>query len=336
MSIKKFEVPVPYSIFTGNYEFDKFLKFIKKYIDHIDSIYFPIGFLTKDEGAFGIRSIDGMDVDNTEQRMLELFQEIKVPYKILVNDIYNKYVLDNPHVVCSKLDYYSKYCEIQSVVVADFTIMNLISQQTKDYNFCLSTNAYRSINELLQLVTLNGDDANITEIVVNRDFNRDVATINLMHKSKLLKDKRKIFMINEGCVLNCPYRESGDIEISLNVGNFNIHHHGCNVIKQKDPWLFLTAPFLTKGMIESEPYVDHVYKIAGRNKDTSYLASIFEYFLEDGDLRLSEYNNLNQIPEVFLNSLDAHPSFVKDVMECDKICANCKKCSKFYNDVKLL
>jgi hypothetical protein len=331
---KKFEIPLPYSIFGGNYEFDKFIQFLKKYKENIDSIYFPIGFLNKDEGAFGIRSVDGITVESVEGIMSELFQEIKVPYKVLINDIYNKFVLDNPKVAIEKLNYYQNQCEIKSVVIADFTIGTLLGTFAPEYNFCLSTNAYRTFNELLQTLLINGDGINITEIIVNRDINRDHETIAMMKKNKLLKDKQLIFMLNEGCVLNCPYRESGDVEISLNVGEFNIHHHGCSAIKQREPWLFLTAPFLTRGMLDEEPYVGHVYKLAGRNKNTAYLRKIFEYFLEDGDLRLSEYNNLNQIPEVMLSSLDEHPSFVKEVIECDKVCANCRKCSTFYEEIR--
>jgi hypothetical protein len=291
-----------------------------------------VGYLDAINGAFGIRSVDGLDVNVVENIMLELFQEIKLPFKILVNDIYSEIVLNQSHLLIKKLDYYGKLCNIKSIVVADFTILNILNKEDTEYDFCLSTNAYRNVNELFQTLMLNDED-NITEIVINRDLNRDVESVKLLDKHRLTKNMKKVLMVNEGCVLNCPYRESGDIEISLSTGHFNIHHHGCRVIKNKHPWMFLTSPFMTKSMVESSPYDNKILKIAGRNKETAYIKGIMDYYIDGTDLPLSEFNNLNQIPNISMNSLDAHDTFTKDVIDCDKVCANCRKCETIYKDL---
>lgn len=326
----KFEIPVPYSIFESDYEFDKFITFLKSIESYIDSLYFPVGFFTINKSSFGIRTSDtGIhNVVVIDAVLRELFQEIKCPYKILVNDIYNDYVLQQPEIVIKKLDYYSDMINIKSVVIADTSIINVITNKTDQYKFCLSTNAYRGVNELMNIFLLE-NSKHINEIIVTRDVNRDLDSVDKILKLGEDKGAEVIFMLNEGCVLNCPFREAGDVEICLNGDSFNIHGHGCLAFKQEVPWLFLTSPFLTRNMLQKSQYKGHTLKIAGRNKNTKYIKKVFQYYINNEELTLAEFSNINMLENIKINDLDTN-GFENQVFSCNKQCLNCRKCEKTY------
>jgi len=338
----KLEIPVPYSALKSEEDLDKFLSILNKYEEHIDCVYFPLGYITQTESMFGIRlaQADGKyDLGRAETFLKIILTQCKNRFKtkILLNDLYPRIALEKWPTVEKKINYYNAIAEVSSLVVADFSVIDVAVQHGSQYNFCLSTNATTSLESLSSALLYDTNDK-INSIVIDRNSNRSPYKLETFRKShrKVLKNKELILMANEGCTLYCPYKQSGDIEIQLenDIGSMptNVHGKGCAQIVSKDPWLFLTSPFLTREMLTYPEYENYNIKIAGRNLPPKAIKRIIEYYLgEDNCLTLADLSNIHQCPEISLSDLGQEYSDL--VLDCSKGCASCLLCRRTYNKI---
>lgn len=333
----RLEIPVPYSAYRSDYDQDKFIKLVKKYKENISCIYLPIGYVTEEACSFGIRNAHtegGLAFSSIENLHRILFQELNVPVKILCNDLYAKALHENFYHTLKKIQYYSTLCTVKSVVIADYFLLDKF--KGTNIPLCLSVNGAHGI-EALSHVLLYDDAEQIKEICFDRDLNRNIDKVHDFIKTykKRMKNIEPILLVNEGCTLWCPYKQAGDIEIvmdnSVEEQHTNIHTHGCNAIKNTNPWLFLASPLLTHSMLQRPEYQGFTIKIAGRNLDASIISGILEHYVHGTHLQLSSLNNINQLAEI--NTSQFTKEFEDTVLSCDKQCLKCFKCKSFYKEM---
>jgi hypothetical protein len=180
-------------------------------------------------------------------------------------------------------------------------------------------------------------ESGIKSFVLQRDHNRQAAKLNSYLSKRGLTDKL-ILLANEGCINACPYKQAGDIEISLDqVQNkiYKIHTVGCSVLAANMPWTFLTSQFLSKAMIEKYYPNVKIVKISGRDKNVSQLKYYLHHWVDGSDLPLSKLMNVSGGKDFYISQLDNHPTYIKDVMSCNKECLVCNKCRNVYDELEV-
>ena len=328
----KFDLPVTFFSCSNDYQLDKFIKLVKMFDENIRTIYAPLGYIDNEHGVFGLRCLDEgeekVSPTEYESKFIEICEATGKPVKILANELHAETAVNNP-LFLKKLIYLKNTINLDSVVIADPMLLPILAGA--GVKATLSVNAAHNEIELAQFLSLKHSDI-IREVVMYRDWNRSLKTLRRV--SKIIGPEiDKTIMINEGCIVGCPYRTSGDIQIS-NYNNkdsktVSVHGYGCQVL---DPWLFLTSPFLTKEMIRWDAYDGYTFKIAGRNLGAENLKVILDYYVNEIDCNVNEILNTNKLPDVRTEKLTKE--FRDKVSTCDKICSRCRYCETFYENLK--
>lgn len=330
------EVPVPFSAYRDSQRGEQFLKILDKYKRNIASVYLPIGYISKEICSFGIRNahVEGkITAECVEKFHNILFNRTDIPVKILCNDLYSGHLHHDFNNLLDKIYLYKKKCHVKSIVVADFFLGKLLSNE--DIPICLSVNSTTGISSLSHAM-LHDKKKKIAGIVFPRELNRSINTINdfIKNHHACMIGVESVLMVNEGCAPFCPYKQAGDIEImidnSIKHQCVNIHTRGCTAIRKDHPWLFLASPFLSYSMLQRPEYKSFTIKIAGRNLEPRAIDQILDHYINGTSLKLSELNNIQQLPEI--NTAQLTQKFEDTVLSCDKQCINCFKCRTYYNE----
>lgn len=341
LSTFKIETPIPNHVHNNERTLSGYIDTITKYKSNIDSLYFPLGHVEQGVDAWGIRapqfvyrkgSADATAVLNWETALREIFEYQKIPASILMNDTYNRaFHTDDLTKMLKKLEYYSKFVSIASVTIADFTLIPAL--QKEGYNICLSTNSHNSFAELDMAMDIYGTDA-FSKIVLQRDLNRNPKKLYayLDRRPGLLE--KLILMVNEGCINACPYKASGDVEISiadLHTTRNHIHTAGCTILNSsKLAWTFLTSPFLTCSMLQRFHPKISVVKLAGRNLPASNLKKQLDHWTTGAEYKLQDILNVFFNSSITTKVLDEDEEYVSGVFSCNKECLVCRKCEQTY------
>jgi hypothetical protein len=300
----KLDFPISNYVAETERTLGAYIDLVTKYRDNIDTLYFPLGYIYEDVNLWGIRApsfiynasgqLSKENVLKWENAVQQIISYSNIPVKVLINNIYSS-AFSKPEAMAmirKKLEFYAKRYTIDSVVVADTQIIPFIRDIGLDV--CLSTNSHNSLTELDMILQLYGESA-VKTFVLQRDLNRQPNKIKSYLNKRNLMDK-VVLLANEGCINACPYKQSGDIEISLDqVQNkiYKIHNVGCSMLDRHIPWTFLTSQFLSKQMIETYYPEVKIIKISGRDKDVSKLKYYFKHWVDGEDLPLAKILNVS-------------------------------------------
>lgn len=334
----RIEVPIPNNLHFTERSLNGFIDLVNNYKDSIESLYFPLGHIDLDIDVWGIRApnwvypqgqVDYNAISNWENALDKLMSFTNIPVKILMNNIYHPSFYNKDHIdkIMKKLSFYRRKFNVKCIVVTDFLIIPLL--QTAGFKVALSTNSHTSLNELDMALMMY----NVEEIVLQRDFNRNPKRVIPFLQHRNLMDK-VVLMANEGCINACPFKNSGDVEISISDVKTNdnkIHVAGCTALQNLEPWTFLTSQFLTKQMID-QFYPDiKVVKLAGRNLPVSLIKKQIQHYVDGTDHKLSDILNVYAPSDMMVSDLT--DIYIKDVMTCNKECSVCRRCKLVYEDL---
>jgi hypothetical protein len=340
-----YKIDFPISNYVGDTErtLGGYIDLVGKYNDDIETLYFPLGYIYEDVNVWGIRApsyVYGADKKLSKENVLrwenavqQIVSYTNKPVKILMNNIYSQ-AFASPkdlQVIAKKLEFYANRYKIESVVIADTQLIPFL--QDIGLPVCLSTNSHNSLSELDMIFQIYGESA-IKSFTLQRDHNRQPSKVKAFIKRRGIQDKL-VLMVNEGCINACPYKQAGDIEISIDqVQNKTnkIHIDGCAMLERNIPWSFLTSQFLSKTMIEEYYPEVKTVKISGRDKSVSQLKYMLKHWVDGEDQPLSKILNVNGGFPLTMHQLDSHPTYTKDVMTCTKECFTCNKCQNIYNE----
>ncbi len=335
----KMEIPLPYSAADSEKNMSKFTDTLLAHADRIANIYVPLGHVNDNVDFWGIRAptftrtADGNFNKEAvllwENALLTVPSFLNIPFKILMN---NSYVPNlskrDVTAIKKKLEYYASHARIQSVCVNDVSLVDFI----KDVGLpiSLSTNSHDSFAGLDAIFTQFGIDT-FESIVLARDLNRGKNKLFKYVHERGIQD-RVVLMVNEGCVMSCPYKSAGDAEISLSDTRGNLHRthvYGCSRLADRSPWLFLTSPFMTHEMLRLHaPWVRRV-KLAGRDKHVGLVKKMVEHWATGADHELHKIMNVS-LPNTTIKPSQLSETYMQDVMTCNKECFTCEKCKKHH------
>lgn len=170
---------------------------------------------------------------------------------------------------------------------------------------------------------------------LNRDHNKLVSISE--HMRKKYPEIELELVVNEGCILNCPYKNAHDCNIAVSSWKNEISEFmriACHRYHFKNDFKFiLTSPFVRPEDLDKIlPYID-VIKIAGRNFDFETQKDVVLAYQQK-----FYYMNLCNLIEVFrpykeglfINSDLFPPNFYDITSSCEKNCSTCMYCVKVF------
>lgn len=340
----KIEVPIPNTVHYMARTLNAFIDLCNKYREHIACLYFPLGTVHKGLEVYGIRApeyvyrngeFDEQAVLQWENALDQIMEFTGLPVKILCNNTYHPGFQDQDAVtkIISKLKWYASKYNVESVVIADPTLIRPLV--LNDFKICLSTNSHNDFKELDMLFTVYGTDP-FSSIVMQRDLNRNPKRMIGYLQQRGIFD-RAILMVNEGCVMGCPYKSVGDVEISVSdvrTRQNKVHVQGCTALAQGQPWTFLTSPFLTHQML-ADHYPDiRRIKLAGRDRNVSEIKRMLDHYINGTEHDLKVILNVSD-PNSRATTHDLSKEWQREVMSCGKECWICKSCTTEYHDLQM-
>lgn len=341
----RLEVPVPNHVHFTPRTLNAFIDKVEKVKQHVECLYFPLGHVDTDIDLWGIRvpdyvyqkdsTVDKQAVLSWEHALAQVLDALNLPVKILVNNIYSTafYDADKFSKVLRKLNYYAERHEVHSLTIADSLAIPKFGDQ--GYRLTLSTNSHNSLAELDMILDSHGKY--IKHVTLQRDLNRNPSKVKAFFKRRDFPMSRVVLMANEGCINACPYKQSGDVEISVDQVKSKqslIHVQGCTNLMQHHDWTFLTSQFLDRQAIH-QYYPDvKIVKLAGRNLAVSVLGKMFDHWVGDSDdLPLSSLMNVAGSKSFTIKQLRDDPEYWPMVMSCNKECMACRKCQTVYDRI---
>lgn len=197
------------------------------------------------------------------------------------------------------------------------------------------------------------DEMKVDRITLAPDVNRDLDTIKKIRKTVRCELS---LIVNEGCLLHCPYRHfcynfithaSIEEKLSRIIYDKNLlpyHWFGDGKIIKKHPHVVLTSPWIRpENLKDYEKLGINYFKISGRNKPYTFLEKCLEAYhsrdfngnifeIIDGAPRLPGWWKKNPTEDrptkFYINNKDLE-GFFKKVTTCDKNCPDCGFCEKF-------
>ena len=176
--------------------------------------------------------------------------------------------------------------------------------------------------------TLKNMIGNIDVINISGSFHYN--NFIFIEKCKELGFKTK-FIVNEGCIVN------RDKNYSLFPGFENKKCWGetqnsvcktnCALIRKEYPWMELSTVDIYKESLKYYENID-ILKLACRFNDLKYINNLLMYWISDAPTSfIRGFNIPKEKYKIFLEYLEIRS-------KCSNDCFHCRKCERFYNELK--
>ncbi len=189
------------------------------------------------------------------------------------------------------------------------------------------------------------------KVILDRSLNRDLKQLqNFIGQIKAYDPTLKIeILVNEGCMLNCPFKINHDIFISMSndhqaerrvhsntdYDDFNLNKlYGCQKSNRENPANILRSPFIRpEDLHHVEPYAD-IIKLAGKTLGVGRMKSICQaYFNRHYNGNLLDLLDAMQIvsKDVYIPNSKLPGNFYETISSCSKNCRACGKCENEFS-----
>jgi collagenase-like PrtC family protease len=185
---------------------------------------------------------------------------------------------------------------------------------------------------------------NMTSIIVDRSLNRDLDTLKKMSDYAKQHDIKITMLVNEGCIVDCKWKQWDDIIISQikfqdnRETTDNVHEKlGCISYFKTNPAEWLKTAFTLPNDISKFDGMVDVIKIAGRGFPVNRWFNVIDaYQKQSGNIRFGEIlsttgqtalaiTTVNQITDLGFNDLTKN---------CKTVCGiECDHCDKVYKQI---
>lgn len=216
----------------------------------------------------------------------------------------------------------------------------------KDLKIHASVNFYgNTLNRIKILESLGIDN-----LCIDRDINRNLELLKNIKKNTNIELK---LLVNEGCILGCPFRKhhherkevyTGSTELLLDLRKSIIERFDkpittnlafCLDEYRKNPQQLFRSPFVRpEDLIHYSDIID-IFKIAGREMASDRLEEIIIAYVTgsyDGDFLKLIFRFYENLP-FSINNKKIPKDFFNKMQKCSQ---NCKKCGYCYELIKLL
>ncbi|MBQ6669634.1 MAG: hypothetical protein IJM72_06205 [Deltaproteobacteria bacterium] len=187
------------------------------------------------------------------------------------------------------------------------------------------------------------------KIILDRGLNRDFPALErLCRQIKAYDPDLKIeILVNEGCMLHCPFKVNHDIFISMSndhnreqvhkatdCDDFHLNKlYGCQNSNLLNPPNVFRSPFIRPEDTYMVDGLADILKVCGKTLPVSRMRMIFQAYL-DGHYRgnLLDLLDATQIlsKDMFIDNAKLPEDFFKTVAFCDKNCGACRKCEEVF------
>jgi hypothetical protein len=189
------------------------------------------------------------------------------------------------------------------------------------------------------------------KVILDRSLNRDLAQMKkLVREIKAFDPNLKIeILVNEGCMLHCPFKINHDIFISMSndhkaerrvhsntdYDDFNLNKlYGCQKSNRENPANILRSPFIRpEDLHYVEPFAD-IIKLAGKTLGSGRMKTICHaYFQRRYNGNLLDLLDAMQIVsmDVYIPNNKLPQDFFATLSSCDKNCHSCGKCENEFS-----
>ena len=304
--VRKFKIPY-------NYDYENFTEIlVPLYRDHIDSIYLgPPAVL-----GSSARPMSKPVTMDSLAKILNFCSKEGIGSYLTLNGEFtplNTYTSEHASKVASVV----KALEgiLSGIICTNMYLPKLamLKEHAPDIKIIASVNSLiMDYDRAKAFIDIAGVDGFIWDRSLNRDP-ESLATLN----TKLKEDYPKILtqiMLNEGCLLNCPYKKAHDQAISAltyvddeyydylhalgirypemcnNAGNIN-YNYGCRQAIKSNPDLVKTIPDIAPVDLVKYANCADLFKISGRTQSTDWLMNCLSAYIagvEPSTLKFSD------------------------------------------------
>ncbi|WHE07773.1 U32 family peptidase [Thermoanaerobacterium thermosaccharolyticum] len=342
----KFSIP-----YNGYNEFIK--KIVNKYGESINEIYLSPSKLITSTG----RSNDAYNkyysetTDEYEKKIHDLMsfaEKNGVKINFLINGSfinYDYYAEEGFEKLYRYIDKYYKNGYLTGITIIDPYLLEklnkLKSTEWKHLELHASVNMYaNSVNRVLILQELG-----INSVCIDRDINRNMQLLRNIKANTNVEIK---IMVNEGCLLGCPFRRyhherkevyTGCTELLLDLRKSLVERFNrpitnklayCLTKYENDLQQIFRSPFIRPEDLHYYEGIADTFKIAGREMSCERLETIIKAYIEqsyDGNLWYLIFRFSEGIP-IYINNKEIPDNFHEMLTTCNSNCQKCGYCKK--------
>jgi len=207
---------------------------------------------------------------------------------------------------------------ISSVTIADIRLAALIHTELPDFTITAST--LLNISNPQQLTYLKG----IVDVIVpSTAIVRNIENLSKLRKNYNGKIK---LIVNEGCLLNCPYR----IQHFFEMNDARPYPASlCSDILEKEPWLRLTGAWIPPPFLYLFDGLYDSIKLAGRVtlQDPKKYVKVLKAYIARTEISINE---IGIGPAGPLSNVPISEDFYRQTLYCNKHCFECSFCRDYY------
>lgn len=216
--------------------------------------------------------------------------------------------------------------------------------QKSNPNIVLKNSVNNLVRTLKDFLFMH-EELGLTDIIVDRSLNRDLDTLKKMSDYAKQHDIKITMLVNEGCIVDCKWKQWDDLIISQTKDNDDrtltdkiYIELGCvNHFKQKPGEWLKTAFTLPNDLAKFEGLVD-VIKLAGRGFPLDrWTRMIDSYQKNSGNMKFGELLSTkgdNMLANITINQI-TDLGFNELTKNCKTVCGTeCNHCDKIYESLK--
>jgi collagenase-like PrtC family protease len=267
--------------------------------------------------------------------------EENVRVNLLLNSICEGSDWYSPAVLKSTMDYLQRAHRdlgIEAITIANPLYIREVRKRFPDIEICASVLADIDCVQKAVIYTKAGADVITPDVNINRD-------LALLKKIKDATGTEIKLMVNEGCLLRCPFRKFHFNYISHKSRNpamagkmraeDNVFSANCIQLTKSDPSQVLKSCWIRPEDAEKYSQISHYFKIVGRTSSRSMVIRSVEAYLNEswtGDLMELMAGNLysyamSSLVHIENKALDEIRFFQK-VTSCNRECSDCSFCNE--------
>lgn len=316
-----------------NQDFMGMMRLVEEYKENIGEMYFPIPNARLGTSRFGFAQHP--KYPQMAKKIIMKCGKLGIKSCLLINSTCEgRYIADKEHMD-KVVDYLLNLRKIglDAVQAANPLYAILIRKRIPEIEIQSSVNCYCKSLEDAKYLKMLGFDV----ITIDRDINRDLSLIKAIKHETGLRIK---ILLNEGCLLNCPFRKVHFNQIAhswlLGGGcdveaSYYFPRMACVPLIEKHPEIIFKMPYVRPEDLKH--YVDScdIFKLATRNLFTSLveigLNAYIEGRFEENLVPLLESQGLLHIIKRIQNPKLDEFNFFRRVTTCNKNCEGCDYCT---------
>lgn len=322
-----------------NSDYENFIKLVKKYRNHIESVYLPIPKKYLGSG----RIIDQpLGYEFQISNLIRILQEHKIrPFVLLNSTLLSATRFINLMKYLEKLyqkDLF-KYCTVTNPYLMIQIKKNMPDVFIESSTLC----RIKTVQEGKYFKEIGA-----SRITVDREIIRDLNSLNQLKEILPLK-----IMVNEGCIKNCIFKYAHYNMLCANIDEISIFSFSnnkkqkimdemdsmCVPVVKKHPYKIFSSPFVRPEDLYRYKNITNIFKLSTRNFDTKRIEKTLKSYIKqkhEGNLveilnsvyidRLFKYIDNNKLNKI---------KFFETLSRCDDNCDKCDFCKKLFKKIKV-